>query len=83
MLNTGAKTFSTLMVALVLFGLAGSAVMVAVPGFFAGPLRPGFTVFLLTGEAAIVLTAGLFGYIYCLAWASAGRSWCWPPATTP
>jgi hypothetical protein len=57
------KRFSTLAVALVLFGLAGSAVMVAVPGLFAGPVRPGFTVFLLTGLTAIVLTAGLFGYI--------------------
>src|ERR671920_221566 len=66
MLNTGAKRLSTLTVALVLFGLAGSAVMVAVPGIFAGPLRPGFTVFLVAGVAAIVLTAGLFGYIYRL-----------------
>src|SRR5919107_2753683 len=66
MLNTGAKRLSTLTVALVLFGLAGSAVMVAVPGIFAGPLQPGFTVFLVAGVAAIVLTAGLFGYIYRL-----------------
>jgi hypothetical protein len=66
MLNTGAKNFSTLTVALVLFGLAGSAVMVAVPGLFAGPVRPEFTVFLIAGMAAIVLTAGLFGYIYRL-----------------
>src|ERR671912_963896 len=60
------KRFSTLAVALVLFGLAGSAVMVTVPGLFAGPVGPGFTVFFLTGLAAIVLTAGLFGYIYRL-----------------
>jgi hypothetical protein len=66
MLNPGAKNVSTLIVALVLFGLAGSAVMVAVPGIFAGPSRPEFTVFLLTGVAAIVLTAGFFGFIYRL-----------------
>jgi hypothetical protein len=60
------KRFSTLAVALALFGLAGTAVVVAVPGLFAGPVRPGFTVFLVTGVAAIVLTAGLFGYIYRL-----------------
>src|SRR5215210_3481797 len=57
---------STLTVALVLFGLAGSAVMVVVPGFFAGPVRPEFTVFLVAGVAAIVLSAGFFGYIYRL-----------------
>jgi hypothetical protein len=66
MLNTGAKNLSTLMVALVLFGLAGSAVMVAVPGLFAGPVRPEFTVFLVAGVAAIVMTAGFFAYIYRL-----------------
>src|ERR671910_323261 len=60
------KRYSTLIVALVLFGLAGSAVMVAVPGLFAGPVGPGFTVFLVAGVAAIVLTAGFFGYIYRL-----------------
>ena len=60
------KRFSTLAVALALFGLAGSAVMVAVPGLFAGPVRPQFTVFLVSGVAAIVLTAGFFGYIYGL-----------------
>jgi hypothetical protein len=54
------------MVGLVLFGLAGSAVMVTVPGLFAGPVRPEFTVFLVAGVAAIVLTAGFFGYIYRL-----------------
>jgi MFS family permease len=66
MLNTGAKSLSSLMVALVLFGLAGSAVMVTAPGLFAGPVRPEFTVFLVAGVAAIVLTAGFFGYIYRL-----------------
>src|SRR5829696_7930787 len=63
---TGAKNLSTLMVGLVLFGLAGSAVMVTVPGLFAGSVRPEFTVFLVAGVAAIVLTAGFFGYIYRL-----------------
>jgi hypothetical protein len=64
--STGAKNLSTLTVALVLFGLAGSAVMVTVPGLFAGPVRPEFTVFLVAGVAAIVLTAGFFAYIYRL-----------------
>jgi hypothetical protein len=64
--TTGAKSLSTLAVALALFGLAGSAAMVAVPGLFAGPVRPEFTVFLVAGVAAIVLTAGFFGYIYRL-----------------
>jgi hypothetical protein len=62
----GAKGFSTLLVALVLFGLAGSVVMVAVPRLFVGPLGPGFMIFLVAGVAVIVLTAGLFGYIYHL-----------------
>ena len=65
-MTTGAKSLSTLAVALALFGLAGSAVMVAVPGLLAGPVRPEFTVFLVAGVAAIVLTAGFFGYIYRL-----------------
>ena len=65
-MTTGAKSLSTLAVALALFGLAGSAVMVAVPGLFAGPVQPEFTVFLVAGVAAIVLTAGFFGYIYRL-----------------
>src|SRR5918994_3961334 len=43
--TTGAKSLLTLVVALALFGLAGSAVMVAVPGLFAGPVRPEFTGF--------------------------------------
>src|SRR5215210_8051403 len=66
MLNTGAKDLSTLTVALVLFGLAGSVVMMAVPVLSAGPVRPEFTVFLVAGAAAIVLTACFFGYIYRL-----------------
>src|SRR5215204_4408160 len=64
--TTDAKSLSTLAVALALFGLVGSAVMVAVPGLLAGPVRPEFTVFLVAGVAAIVLTAGFFGYIYRL-----------------
>ena len=60
---TNAKGLSTLMIALTLFGLAGSAIAVTIPQLFAGPGRPEFTLFLLTGVAVIVLTAGLFGYI--------------------
>ena len=60
---TQAGSFSTLMVALALFGLAGSAVMVTIPRFFAGPARPDFTVFLVSGVAVILLTAGLFALI--------------------
>ena len=63
---TGAKTLSTLAVALTLFGLAGSVVVITVPRLFIRPERPGFAVFLLTGLTAVVLTAGLFGYIYRL-----------------
>ena len=63
---TGAKTLSTLAVALALFGLAGSVVVITVPRLFMRPERPGFAVFLLTGLTAVVLTAGLFGYIYRL-----------------
>jgi hypothetical protein len=63
---TGAKTLSTLAVALALFGLAGSVVVITVPRLFIRPERPGFAVFLLAGLTAIVLTAGLFGYIYRL-----------------
>jgi len=54
------------MVALTLFGLACSAVMVTVPRLFIGPGRPGFAIFLVAGVTVIVLTAGLFGYIYRL-----------------
>jgi hypothetical protein len=53
-------------VAVALFGLAGSAVMVAIPRLFIRPERPGFAVFLVAGVVAIVLTAGFFGYIYRL-----------------
>src|SRR5215210_4931137 len=60
------KSFSTLLVALALFGLAGSAVMVTVPRLFIGPLGPEFMIFLVAGVAAIVLTAGFFGYVYRL-----------------
>jgi len=66
MLNPGAKSSSTLMAALALFGLAGSVVVVAVPRLFIGPLGPEFMIFLVVGGAAIVLTAGFFGYVYRL-----------------
>ena len=66
MLNPGAKNLSTLMVALALFGLAGSVVVVTVPRLFVGPLGPGFMIFLVVGVMAIVLTAGFFGYVYRL-----------------
>lgn len=60
----GVKGFSTLAVALVIFGLAGSAVAVTVPALFAtGAEAPGFAVFLAAGVAAILLTAGLFYYV--------------------
>ncbi len=64
MLNS--KSFSTLAVALTLFGLAGSVVMATAPVLFIRPERPGFAVFLVTGVAAIGLTAVLFGYVYGL-----------------
>src|SRR5215204_7770220 len=60
------QTSSTLIIALALFALAGSAVMVTVPRFFVGPLGPEFVIFLIAGVAAIVLTAGFFGYVYRL-----------------
>src|SRR5215218_1377368 len=64
--NPGAKGFSTLIMALALFGLAGSVVMLTVPRLFIGPLGPGFVIFLVAGVAAIVLTAFFFGYVYRL-----------------
>jgi hypothetical protein len=60
------KSFPTLVLALALFGLTGSAAMVTVPGLFAGSERPGFAIFLVAGVAAIVLTAVLFAYVYSL-----------------
>ncbi len=60
------QSFSTLAVALALFGLAGAAVVATVPRLFIGPEGPRFAVFLVAGLAGIVLTAGLFGYIYRL-----------------
>ena len=60
------KRFPTLVVALALFGLAGSVIMVTVPRLFMGPLGPEFVIFLVAGVAAIVLTAILFGYVYSL-----------------
>ena len=65
-MSIGAKGFSTLAVALALFGLAGSVVMATAPVLFIRPERPGFAVFLVTGVAAIGLTAVLFGYVYGL-----------------
>lgn len=62
-LSTQARNFSTLMVALVLFGLAGSAVVTTIPRFFVDPARPDFTVFLVAGVTVILLTAGLFALI--------------------
>jgi hypothetical protein len=61
--STEARSFSTLIVALALFGLAGSAVLLTIPRFFAGPVRLGFTVFLVAGMAAILLTAGFFALV--------------------
>ena len=66
MTTTGAKSTSTLIMALALFGLAGSVVMVTVPKLFPGPGGPGFAIFLVAGVTVIVLTAGLFGYVYRL-----------------
>ena len=60
---TGARSLSTLMIALTLFGLAGSIIVLTIPHLFAGPQRPGFTLFLVAGVAVIILTAGLFGCI--------------------
>lgn len=62
-MTTDSRSFSTLMVALALFGLAGTALMVAIPRLFIGPARPGFTVFLIAGIASVGLTAGLFSYV--------------------
>jgi hypothetical protein len=64
--TTGAKTLSTLAVALTLFGLAGAVVLATIPLQFIRPIQPGFTVFLVAGLTVILLTAGLFGYIYRL-----------------
>jgi hypothetical protein len=59
----GPKSLSTLVIALTLFGLAGSVVVVTIPRFFAYSQQPTFLVFLGAGVAVIILTAGLFGYI--------------------
>jgi hypothetical protein len=50
-MTTGVKSFSMLATALVLFGLAGSAIAVTVPHLFTGPERPGFTLFFTVGVA--------------------------------
>src|SRR5678816_2354187 len=62
----GANKSSTLLVALVIFGLVCSALLATVPRLFAGPERPGFGVFLVAGLVVILMTAGLFGFIYRL-----------------
>jgi hypothetical protein len=62
-LITDANKSSTLVVALVIFGLACSALLATVPRLFAGPARPEFGVFLISGLVVIVMTAGLFGFI--------------------
>jgi hypothetical protein len=62
-MTTGAKSFSTLVVALALFGLGGSMVAVTVPTLFSGTERPAFGLFLATGVSVITLTAVLFAYI--------------------
>jgi hypothetical protein len=64
-MTTGPWGLSTLVIALTLFGLAGSIVVVTIPRFFANS-QPTFAVFLGAGVAVIILTAGLFGYIYRL-----------------
>lgn len=63
-MTAGSKSFSTLAVAVVLFGLAGSVVAVAIPPSLAtGHSRPPFVVFLVVGVAVIALTAGLFAFV--------------------
>ncbi len=49
--------------ALALFGLACCFLVATIPRLFVGPGSPGFAVFLVSGVAVIVLTAGLFGFI--------------------
>ena len=62
--TAGDKSFSTLMISVLLFGLAGSVVAVMMPVQFAtGSPQPPFTVFLVAGVAAIMLTAGLFAVV--------------------
>ena len=62
-MTAGARSLSTLMVALTIFGLAGSAVVATVPWLFIGAERPDFTIFLVAGVAVVLLTAALFGYV--------------------
>ena len=57
------RSFSTLMVAVVLFGLACSFLIATIPRLFFRLVQPSFLVFLVAGVAAVVLTAGLFGFI--------------------
>ena len=49
--------------AVVLFGLACSFLIATIPRLFIRPVQPDFLVFLVTGVAVIVLTAGLFGFL--------------------
>ncbi len=65
-MSAGVRSLSTLGAALAIFGLAGGAVAATAPRLFTGPERPGFTLFLAVGVAAVLLTAGLFGYIHRL-----------------
>src|SRR3712207_7019093 len=62
-MTTGPKSLSTLVTALMLFGLAGSIVLATIPRLSATSQQPTFAVFLGAGVAVIILTAGLFGYI--------------------
>ena len=58
------KGFSTLAVAVVLFGLAGSVVAVLMPPSFATGLpQPPFVLFLTVGLTTVLLTAGLFAVV--------------------
>lgn len=63
-MTVGGKSFPTLALAVVLFGLAGAAVAVMVPlQFDPAPSRPPFAVFLTVGVTTVLLTAGLFALV--------------------
>lgn len=63
-MTMGTKSLSTLAVAVVLFGLAGSVVAVLMPlSFGTGSSQPPFAVFLVAGVSLVVLTAGLFAVV--------------------
>ena len=58
------KGLSTLAIAVLLFGLAGTVVAVVLPGLFAGGgPQPPFGVFLVAGVVVIAMTAGLFAFV--------------------